>query len=206
MAKRFTDTAKWKDTWFQGLPTKYKLCWLYILDECDHAGIWKPNIGLLQFQVGEPFEESELRRVFCERVEILQSGYWFIRKFIDFQYGELNPASRPHTAVLGILKKNGIGYTKGIDTLKDKDKEQDQDKDKDIETLEDFRACIDDLYMEQLKMAHKGKDVDLAINQAFLYMTTKNDKLDAAGVKRLLNTWLSNMKAEKVKTKNYGLH
>ena len=139
MSKRFTDTNKWKDTWFQDLPTKYKLFWVYILDECDNAGLWKPNIRLAIFQIGEPFEESELKRVFSDRIEITESGYWFIKKFIDFQYGKLSDNSKPHISVLKLLETHKIkGYTKGIHTLKDKDKEKDKDidKDKDVQNFE----------------------------------------------------------------------
>ena len=39
MAKRFTDTDKWKKGFIRNLPTKYKLLWLYILDDCNHAGV-----------------------------------------------------------------------------------------------------------------------------------------------------------------------
>jgi hypothetical protein len=132
MAKRFTDTSKWKDSWFQDLPTKYKLLWFYLLDECDNAGVWKPNIRLASFQIGEPFEEIEARRVFADRIEITQSGYWYITKFIQFQYGELSEACKPHLSVITLLKNHKIkGYTKGIHTLKEKEKEKEEDKEED---------------------------------------------------------------------------
>ena len=130
MAKRFTDTAKWKDTWFQDLPAKYKLFWIYLLDECDAAGLWKPNIRLATFQIGEPFEEAELKRVFCDRITITESGYWFITKFINFQYGELSESSKPHLSIIKILHSHKIkGYPKGIHTLQEKEKEKDKEKD-----------------------------------------------------------------------------
>jgi hypothetical protein len=143
MAKRFTDTTKWKDVWYQQLPAKYKLFWLYILDECDNAGVWKPNIALAQFQIGEPFEESEIRRVMADRIEFLPSGYWFIRKFIQFQYGELSESSKPHLSVLGILKRHSIEYPKGIYTLKDKDIEKDKEKVKAYGPTHDNYVIID---------------------------------------------------------------
>ena len=128
MAKRFTDTSKWKDTWFQDLPNKYKLFWIYLLDECDAAGLWKPNIRLAQFQVGEPFEESELKRVFAGRIIITEDNYWFIPKFITFQYGELSTNSKPHQSIIKMLERSKlIGYVKGIDTLKEKEKEEEEE-------------------------------------------------------------------------------
>lgn len=133
--KRFTDTNKWKDSWFQDLPSKYKLFWIYLLDECDAAGVWKPNIRLATFQIGEPFEESELKRVFAERLTFTETGYWFITKFVGFQYGELSEACKPHLSVINILKKHKIkGYSKGIHTLEEKEKEKEEDKEEEKPT------------------------------------------------------------------------
>ncbi len=142
MAKRFTDTNKWKDSWFQDLPTKYKLFWIYLCDECDAAGLWKPNIRLATFQIGEPFEEAELKRVFCDRITITESGYWFITKFINFQYGELSESSKPHLSIIKILHYHKIkGYPKGIHTLKEKEQEKEKEKEevKEQESSEEKR-------------------------------------------------------------------
>ncbi len=43
MAKRFTETTIWDEDWFLNLSNKEMLLWFYIKDNCDHAGIWKPN-------------------------------------------------------------------------------------------------------------------------------------------------------------------
>ena len=43
MAKRFTDTMKWNEDWYLDLALVDKLFWIYICDNCDHAGIFKPN-------------------------------------------------------------------------------------------------------------------------------------------------------------------
>jgi hypothetical protein len=132
--KRFTDTSKWKDSWFQDLPTKYKLFWIYILDECDAAGVWKPNIRLASFQIGEPFEESELKRIFADRLDFTESGYWFLKKFVFFQYGKLSESCKPHLSVINLLKYHKIkGYTKGIHTLEEKEKDKEQDKEEEQE-------------------------------------------------------------------------
>ena len=38
MAKRFTDTDKWKKGFYKKITNlKYKLLWLYILDDCNHV-------------------------------------------------------------------------------------------------------------------------------------------------------------------------
>ena len=80
MAKRFTDNEKWKDAWFMDLQSKYKLFWLYLLDECNHAGIWKVNFKVASFYIGDHLEYSEVVRVLRERITILDDNYWYIKK------------------------------------------------------------------------------------------------------------------------------
>jgi len=124
------------------LPAKWKLLWLYLLDNCDNSGVWTPNMRLAAVQIGEPMEASEALRIFAGRVETLPSGKWHIAKFVGYQYGTLSADSRPHQQVLSLRKQHGIdtlsiGYPKGIDTLQDKDKDKDKDQDKDKEPEKD---------------------------------------------------------------------
>lgn len=53
MSKRFTDTEKWKKNFIRGLQGPYKLLWLYLLDDCDHAGIWHVDMEVAQIRIGE---------------------------------------------------------------------------------------------------------------------------------------------------------
>lgn len=132
MPKRFTDTDKWKKPFIKGLQAPYKLLWLYVLDECDHAGIWQVDEEVAQIRIREPFTIDEAVCVFGDKIQVFDSGQkWFIQDFVDFQYGELNPANRVHNSVLTVLKKYKI---KGLNNplQRVKDKEQDKDKDKDI--------------------------------------------------------------------------
>ncbi len=130
MAKRFTATEKWDDPWFCGLGATDKLFWIYILDKCDHAGIWRVNWPLVKFHIGEyVFDNTK----FDGRVQILSADKWFIKKFIEFQYGALNPENRAHHSVICILKKEGAykGLVRGIQGRKDTDKDKDMDKETD---------------------------------------------------------------------------
>lgn len=136
--KRFTETSKWSDPWFMDLPGKWKLLWLYLLDSCDNAGVWQPNIRLASVQIGEPFEAAEAMRIFAGRVEMLPSGKWHVSKFVSYQYGELSEACRPHKQVLELRIAHGLdrvskGYPYPSNRVQDKDKDQDKDQDKDRE-------------------------------------------------------------------------
>jgi hypothetical protein len=107
MAKRFTDSAKWDDPWFAELPSKYKLFYLYLLDECDHAGVWKVNFRKANFMIGETLEQAEVLRYMSDRVKRVDEAYWFVSKFIKFQYGGLKN-DNVGISVQSILKKHGL--------------------------------------------------------------------------------------------------
>lgn len=134
MAKRFTDNEKWKDAWFMDLPSKYKLFWIYLLDECDHSGIWKVNFKVATFYIGEHLEYSEVKRILSDRILILNDKYWHIKKFIEFQYNSdissLNAKNKVHLSVL--KKLNSYDEFKPLTSpllgAKDKDKEKEKDK------------------------------------------------------------------------------
>jgi hypothetical protein len=140
MAKRFTASDKWEDLWFSDLTSKYKLFWIYMLDKCDNAGIWEKNFKVASFLIGDIFTEPETLEVFKQRIIPINGNKWFIPKFIQFQYGELNSSVNPHKPVIAKLEALGLlenGVFKGINTLeqstarvKDIDKDKAQDKDK----------------------------------------------------------------------------
>ncbi len=71
-----------------------------------------------------------------------------------------------------------------------------------IKGIEWFRSQIDEIYMDTLKFNHKGKDIERAIKESFMHLSADKQKLhiaDSASCKKLVNTWLSNMKPEIVK-------
>src|SRR3990167_71342 len=103
MAKRFTATEKWHDPWFYSLNPQTKLAWIFILDKCNHAGIWNVNPNLMKFHIGFVSAIED----FGGRVLALNQDKWFIPKFIEFQYGELSDANRAHLSVISLLKKEG---------------------------------------------------------------------------------------------------
>jgi len=133
MAKRFTDSRKYSDPWFRKLTPLYKCFWEYLLNTCDHAGIWKIDFELSSFCIGEKIEESAAIAFFGKRIVVLSSEKWFIPKFIEFQYGDLQENNRVHQSVISILKKEGAykGRNSTLLGCKDKDKDKDKDKNKD---------------------------------------------------------------------------
>lgn len=88
MGKRFTDTGKWRNSWFRGLPLKAKIVWTYLCDECDFSGIWKADYGLASYQVDFKFDAADLWEWFGEKVHFFSQDQVLIVQFYEFQYGE----------------------------------------------------------------------------------------------------------------------
>lgn len=141
MAKRFTDTGKWKNKWFRTLPYKGKLLWLYLCDMCDIAGIWDKDLDLASFQLGFPVTDVDIRRLLGGKVAPLTDTKCIVIGFIPFQYNQVKAGSKIEIGINKILIKYGLSvksldtlsipYTKGIYTLQDQDQDQDKDQDQD---------------------------------------------------------------------------
>ena len=150
MAKRFTETLKWKKKWIRELSPEMKLFWFYLLDNCDHAGIWEVDIELAAFQIGIELDESEILNTFNRKIVPFKPGKWFVPKFIVYQYGELNESNRAHNSVIKILTKYKLykGLTRGLQGPMDMVKELDLDKKKDKgskkEQLETIKSNLSD--------------------------------------------------------------
>lgn len=130
MAKRMTDTDKWKKRFLKDLNYANKLLWLYMLDDCNHAGIWDIDLEVASIRIGLNVDMDDLFK-FGDKIVVFDNNEKvFIPDFIDFQYGELNPTSNVHKSVIALLDKYNLeGYMKGSQgvqsTLKDKDKDKD---------------------------------------------------------------------------------
>lgn len=159
MAKRFGDTDIWKkQRWFRKLIPDYKLAFLYIKDQCDHAGIWNiecadliEDLGIEYFDIdaflvscNTEYNKTNGQRDYKERLRKLDKGYLWVIGFIQFQYkgkeGLVNPYAKPVTTALQILSglklleealnNSYITLTEVLPEgyLTPKDKEKDKDK------------------------------------------------------------------------------
>lgn len=183
MAKRFTDNEKWKDAWFMDLPSKYKLLWIYLLDDCNHAGIWKVNFKVASFYLGEHLEHSEVKRILEKRIEVLKDDIWYIKKFIKFQYNceveELKPTSKIHNSIINKLKE--FEYFKPLGnplaTLKDKDKEIDiVIIDKYIKEISESPTYLEGLYrLNKLKVGCVSELLELFKQHLKVYPSVHNN-------------------------------
>lgn len=138
MAKRFTDSDKWKKIWFRKLSPAEKCFWNYLTDNCNHAGIWDVDFETAFHFIGQKLDESKIRLTFQKQfVEIDGGKRWFIIDFIEFQYGKLNPENKAHKNIIPLLNKYNLlddeGGLKGLPTPLQGDKVMVMDKDKEID-------------------------------------------------------------------------
>ena len=135
MAKRFTDTEKWKKPFIRGLQGAYKLLWLYICDDCDHAGIWQVDIEVAAIRIGEKIDSKEAIKSFDEKIIIFDKGNkWFIPSFLEFQYPSgLNPDNRAHNSVIILLEKYNLRISNNKPLISPSEGSMDMDMDKDMD-------------------------------------------------------------------------
>lgn len=163
MAKRFTDTNKYKKPFIRSLPGPYKLLWDYLYHDCDHAGIWIVDFEIAQLYLGAdmPVRKNDALKYFNEGetriIEFDQGKKWLIVPFIQFQYGELNEQNRVHASILLELNKSGINKGLIRSLQRPMDKEEDKDKDKEGECegkiLIDYQFVIDNYHALCPKMS-----------------------------------------------------
>lgn len=218
MAKRLTDANKWDDPWYLELPANFKLAWDYITSKCDSVGVWKPSKKHIDFHIGMSVDLAQFLKV-CgpERIFLMPNGNWWIKKFCDFQYGELKEDSKSPTTVSYIknLKNHSLweGYIKGThrvcNTPKEKEKDKEEEKEKAKEggpgetkplTEDWFNYIFDDLFVAEKAMAYREHDVpDQLLKFKSKVRGSPNDYIhrDTASVRSAFDYHLRNTKPVK---------
>lgn len=110
MAKRFTDTTKWKRPFIRGLSPIYKLLWYYIIDDCDVAGLWIVDMEIASIYIGDNVTEDKALNAFGDKIIKIDKGEkWFIPDFIEFQYGsKLSKTNNIYKSIERVLSKYNL--------------------------------------------------------------------------------------------------
>ena len=114
MAKRFTQTEKWKKDWYRELGSKWRDVWNFLLDDCNHAGIWEVSLANLHHFTGQRVTIAEIQEKFGNRVLYLADNKLFIRTFFEFQYGAAREGFRARQSALKELAKYGLVDENGL--------------------------------------------------------------------------------------------
>jgi hypothetical protein len=175
--KRFTETDKWRDAWFRKLSPRSKLAFLYVVDNCDAAGVWDPDSDLANFTIGEVVDWDVVFSDMGERVEKLKDGKWHLTRFVEFQCGELVPECRPHAKIISLLKSHGILKRKGIQRVSKGDKtiqeEDNTGKEEERITPEQIYAAYPRKEARQAAINAIEKAIDIPIDPARILASTK---------------------------------
>lgn len=110
MAKRFTDSEKFRNSWYRRLTPKQKCIWEYMISECSLAGIIEIDIESMGFHIGENITKDDIR-YFQEKYVVLEKEKLFIPSFIRFQQKELNIKQKAHEKIINELQKYDIPLT-----------------------------------------------------------------------------------------------
>ena len=123
MSKRFTETDKWKDTWFLDLKPSEKLLWFYILDNCDNAGFFEFNMRLVCFMTGmtEKQVEGAVEGLNRGLIGAKSGDLFLVKNFLRHQKNDtLNPDNNAHKQIIRIINekdelfKENLGATMGL--------------------------------------------------------------------------------------------
>lgn len=106
--KRYTDTNKWKDSWFKSLSLKAKLAWVYLCDDCDHSGIWIIDYEVMSLRLGITINDTILTELIGDKLVKLSSESIFIPSFFNFQYGESKDTFNAKVSAIKVLKSYGL--------------------------------------------------------------------------------------------------
>lgn len=199
MSKRMTGTEKWDDPWFFRLPLEYKCLWIYLLDKCDHAGLWKVNLELASFHLKVDFKFKDISKYFVDKIIVVNDDLWFIPNFVNFQYGKLNIDNKVHKSVISNLEKFNLLDDKHCVILspllgshiapcyeaKDKDKEKEKDKDQDKEKEKDRKISKETNPDENISVATFEDKIEIFMDMwNFVFQGTKVSQIKFMSEKR----------------------
>lgn len=197
----------WSDSFVQSLTPEAKYFYLYLMTNTrtTQCGIYEITISQICFETGY---NSETVVKLISQFESYGKIKWSQKtnEIALKNWAKYNESTSPkvRSCVANELKsvKNKvlIQYLYSMDTesqeTKAKAKTKEETKAKDRAW---FESHFDELFLEQMQMTHKGKDVARAIGESWAHLSADPLRLhnaDGSDCKKLLNTWLSNMKPE----------
>lgn len=117
MARRFTETAKWRDVWFRKLKPLHKLVFLYLCDDCDCAGFWEIDIERATFEIGID-DRDVIEAIDSLGEKMVRNGkYLWVENFLKHQRNvPLNSENKSHVGIIARLERFR-GLSEKIDIL-----------------------------------------------------------------------------------------
>lgn len=112
MAKRFTETDKWRDPWFRALKPLQKCLFLYTCDNCNQAGFIEIDMEAWAWNIGCTRKDLEIAWGGLSRAYILSEGWAYIRTYLKHQkHLPLNPERVPaHKQIVSLLNEQSSRF------------------------------------------------------------------------------------------------
>ena len=98
------------------MPDKFKLLYLYLLDNCDAAGVIRIDLDLVGYTLGHSFSKAEVESALMGKVVFLAEDKLIIRNYIAFQNGDVTQSdSKIAGSIRSALNSHGLleRYKKG---------------------------------------------------------------------------------------------
>lgn len=97
MAQRYTDTTKWDDDWFLGLPPLFKCVWEYLRDNCDGGtGLMKISFRKIGSLVGGDVNKEDFNSYLGSRIHWVNHESIWIPSFLKYQFKKLVSTNKVH--------------------------------------------------------------------------------------------------------------
>ena len=208
MAKfRNVSVKFWSDPFIESLTPEKKYFFLYLItnEHSSQCGIYEISFRQMAFETGYNQETIEKLIQFFESERKIKyskkTNEIAIRNFVKHNpQGSPKVASFVQKELKQVKDRLLIPYIYATDTLSQQEQEEEQtqtEEQKENRTLDWFKNQIDSIFMESMKMNHKGKDIEQAIKDSYAHMAADPHRLaraEPSDCKKLLNTWLTNIK------------
>lgn len=206
MAKRFIDTGLFDDSWYMDLTKDSKIFWIYLFTKCDHAGIIEINEKLCKFQTGI----KDLQTVYKElgnRIITLKEQYFFIPKFLFFQYPNFpNSNVKAQLSAINRLKEFEVFDDKNQTLIKGLSNSYGYEYGNEYENEEQKKYIYSKFYDEQILIADKNHN---SLYKSFVDFLFKNNptgkplskvlKLQSQITIETFDKWIEKYKPDKIK-------
>lgn len=104
MSLRYTQTDKWKDDWFLSLSNDYRIIFLWLVDSCTIAGVWKISFKEMNYKCNTNITESEFLEIFGNRLKKVDNhNAYFIPNYLKVQYPAGLQSNKP--LIVGVRKE-----------------------------------------------------------------------------------------------------
>lgn len=187
------------------LTERAELFFVRLIMKADDHGCYHANPKLLKAALFplKDYSEKEIEILLKELsvngiVDVYEAeGRWYL-KIRDF-------GQRLRTMKSSFPQPDDIGRQLADKRPQIADKRPPEEKRREVEEEEEekrkdrawYDSQFDEIFLEQLRMNHKGKDLQQAMNESWTFLTADQIRLknsDRGNCRQLLAKWLSNMK------------